>query len=706
MSSLYQIGVRMTMDASQTSAILRVLAHEFIGLHHHIGNATLALGRFRQALVGAGMAFAGTGLVKGLANVVEHGNSMVKIQQQMMAAGWRNKEIQEATAKAWELSNRNQSIAAAEILEMQKELAPVLGDRHHAIEMAEQMTKLMVSFQGAFGVDSAAQFHRQVRDAIRAGELSANILQPERFAAYLDGMAKTLKAFGGTITPSDYFMATKYGRAGALNWSDEFTNTILPTIMQELGAASTGTGLMTLYQAVVGGRMRLRSIKAMDDLGLIDRTKLNPDTDLTPEGRIKRLSPGSVVGSRLLMENPFDWVWQEMIPAMLRKGIVSQEGIEAIKRGEIKDGIGAEARKAITENVAVMFGDRTAQGIVDLLAIQWKKITRDQRLIRDAMGLDEGTEFFKSESYDMAKVAVFQQWENLLTALGGPGVPMATRALQGLANALNAIAEWAVQNPEMASGIVTVTAGLATGLVTIGGALLTMAILGAAGPGILLTGLATGIAAMAALNWDGIKRMGSSLYEWAFGRDEYMDAKGGHHARQKGVFHQLADWFSEGGRTSEEWGRKAREWVNGKIGEIGAAASKLAAEIANTMIDAIKSIPGMVVGAINEMASAIGQKISSAISSILGWIGISVGGGSGATDGAKAGAGGAVIPQSYVPPASGGGKAIKVHTQLNIDGRRFAQAASYHIARGSRHVHAAGGYDPIRAPTPVDFQYI
>lgn len=694
MSSLYQIGVRMTMDASQTTGILRMLAHEFIGLHHHIGHATMALGRFQQALVGASMAFIGTGLAKATIGMVDQGNELIKIQQQMQAAGWKNKEIQEATAKAWMLTGKHQSIGVSELLAMQKELAPVLGDRHHAVEMADQMAKLMVSFQGAFGMSSAAMFHTQVRDAIRAGELSANILKPERFAEYLDGMAKTLKAFGGTITPSDYFMATKYGRLGALNWSDEFTNTILPTIMQELGASSTGTALMTLYQAVVGGKMKAKSIAAFDDLGLIDHSKLDPE-NLTPEGRVKRLQPGAITGSRDLMANPFGWVWDTLIPALLTHGKITQEGVEAIKRGEIKgSGIGKETADIISEIVPILFGDRTASGLVGMLALQHKKILRDQRLIGDAYGLEQGVGFFQDNGYEMAKGAFHEQWTNLITALGSPGVGVATQALKAFNGALNGLAEAAAANPGAAKFTLTVMAGLATGLITLGAAMLTMAILGAAGPGVLLASLAVGIGAIVALNWPKVKEFGKSVKEWFLGRDEYVDEKGGFHARQKNAFDRLGDA-----------GTQAGEWLNKKTGELASAAMKVASDIGTRLGQAIQSIPAMVAGAIVSMASAIGSKIASAISSIVGMIPGFGGGGTPSVPMNRGGRGQA-IPQSYVPPAGGGGKAIQVRADLNIDGRRVAEATSYHIARGSRHVQSGAGYDPIRSPTPVDFQYI
>lgn len=658
MSNLYEIGVRMTMYEN-VSPVLTALAHHFLHLHHTIDRATAAAWKFRTAVAGAAAAFAGIQIGKGVVSAIEHGNKLVAVQNQMTAAGWKYKEIQEATAKAWELTAKHQSIGAAEILAMQKEMAPVLGDRHHAVEMAGQMTKLMVAFQGAFGVDSAAKFHTQVRDAIRAGELSANVLQPERFEKYLDGMAKTLKAFGGTITPSDYFMATKYGRAGAINWNDEFTNLILPTIMQELGASSTGTGLMTLYQAVVGGRMRLRSINMFDRMGLIDQSKLNTE-DLTAEGRIKRMSPGAIRGSRMLMENPFEWVWQVMIPAFLDKGVISQAGLDAIKQGKIKDGIGKEARKAMTETIAIMFGDRTAQGIVDLLALQWKKIMRDKKLIGEAMGLDEGTKFFESKQYEMATIAFHEQWDNLMTALGSPSVQMATDTIKGFTSVLADVAQVFAANPTLSKAVLVGLGVLAASLVAIGTAMLALAVFG--GAGLIVAGLAAVtafLATLAALNWGKIKSFASGVatgfQEFFVGRDEYVDEKGGFHARKKGIF----------------------QTIQGIVAEF---------------INRIATIPGMLAAGIQSMANAIASKINAA----LGWVGslLNFGGGGGNP----------IQKQSFTPPAGGGG-IQQIRASINVDGRQLASAVSYHQARSGSHVRSSAGFDGVRSHTPVDYSF-
>ncbi len=649
-SNLYEIGVRMTMTHNM-SPILTALTHQFMHLHHHINQATAASLRFRTAVTGALGAFAGFQLGHGVGHMLDAGNHLVKVQNQMTAQGWKQKDLAEATAKSWEITAKYQSMGAAEVLEMQKEMAPVLGDRHHAIEMAEQMAKLHMSLQGTLGAERASQFNKQIRDAIRSGELSANVLQPERFAQYLDGMAKTLKAFGGTITPSDYFMATKYGRASAMNWNDEFTNTILPTVMQELGASSTGTALMTLYQAVVGGRLKGKNIAAFDKLGLIDHAKLNPE-NLTAEGRIKSMTPGALAGSRMLMENPYDWAQKILVPAMLKHNIMTEKGWEAIKRGDLKEGEGKEARKAISEYMAQLFGDRTAQGLVDMLVLQTKKIERDKHLVPEAMGLDQGVAFYNAKSYEMAKSKISTQWENLMTAFGSPGVEMATRGMNAIAQGISTVAGFVAAHPTFAKVFLATMAGLAAGLVVVGTALLAFAAVGVGGGiVVILAGVAAGLAALAAINW-------KSISEFFTGRAEYIDKNGGYHARVKSL----------------------GEKIKG---------------IAATFMNTLMAIPSQIGGAITAMASNIAQKLRDA----LGWIGrVFTNPNAGGKSSPKA-----IQPQSFVPPPNSGGGPKAIRMTMQVDGRVLGEAAAQWIARQSQHMGSSADFDGMQASMPVDY---
>ena len=655
MSNVYTIAIRMTMHDNASAGLMQLAAH-LTGIHHHLGLATAALGRFRMAVGGALAAGAGIGIFKGIGHMIDEGAHLQKVQNQMIAAGWKNKEIAEATAEAWRLSSKYQALGVAELMEMQKEMAPVLGDRKEAMHMAETMSKLSMAMLGTFGTESTAKFNKQIRDAIRAGELSGNVLQPERFEKYLDGMAKTLKAFGGTITPTDYFQATKYGRASAFNWSDEFTNEILPTIMQELGASSTGTALMTMYGAAIGGRMSLRSISMFDKLGMINRDKLDPE-NLTPEGKIKRMSPGAMVGHDTLMTNPYEWVQSTLLPAMLKNKKITQEGLDEINKGNIKEGLGEKTRKEITALMAILFGDRTAQGMADLFALQRKKIERDRKLRGDAMGLDVGAQFYNEKDYGVAKKGFETQWKNLMQALGGPGVDTATKALHAMNGALSSMGNFAQANPEGVKIAMVALGSLAAALVVIGTAAVGLAVLGGGGVIAVAVGaIAAFVAAMAALNWDKIK-----------------------------------------GFTAD---------IGTKFADFHIQAGLAIIEVGNKISAAITAIPGQVAGAITAAFGSIASMITGAVSGIGASIGAAVGrlnpfGGGKSVPGAAP----SVQPQSFVPPA-GGGKTIQAHTTINLDGRKVAQSVAHHIAQGSQQVYSAAGFDGRMAATTPDYQAI
>lgn len=679
---IYRIGIEI-MAHNHTGAGLAPVIASMMHLHGLVNQTNAKLWQMKTALGGVAAAWVGTHILKDMGHVVDHGAKFVGIQNQMVAAGWKQHEVAEATAKAWQLSAKYQSVGAEAILEMQKEMAPVLGDKHEAMHIAETMTKLNVALLGTLGAKSAASFNKQIMDAIRTNELAGNSLEPARFEMMLDNMAKTLKAFGGTITPHDYFMATKYGRASAINWSDQFTGAILPTIMQELGASSTGTALMTMYQAIVAGRMKRSALEQWDVLGLIDHSKLNPH-DVTPEGRVKHLQPGAFANARAFMENPFEWMWSTVLPAMVAHGKVSAEGIEAIKRGELKSGQGREARRQVTEFLATLFGDRTAQGMADVLLLQWKKIMRDMKLREGAMGMTEGAQFFGEKDYAVAKIAFGKQWENLQQALGGPAVDSAVRGLHALNSGLSVMSQVFADNPNLALGLVTFGATLA-GLVTIAGSLaLAFVVFGALPFGGIIAGLVGVTSALAALgavawaNWPKIKSWWAGLKDWALGHDEHMDANGGMHARKKNV---LARAFDEFGR-------------------LNAIAVQKVGEVATWLGNQIATIPGRVMAIAGDVGAKIGAWLGAQIAGITSWIGgkLGIGGGGGGA----AGATGGVQKQSFTPPASGG-RMIQASTTINVDGRRIAQAVTYHQVQSATHVGYDAGFDGLRHPTPIDY---
>ena len=708
---------------NHAGGVIASIAAQMTGLHRIANQTNMALGRMRIGVAGAFAGYAGSHIVKDMGHIVDHASHFVKIQNQMTAAGWSQHDVASATARAWELSAKYQGMTAEQVLEMQKEMAPVLGDKPHAIELAGTMSKLYVAMQGTLGAAGAKSFNGQIQAAIKASELSGNVLDPARFELYLDGMAKTLKAFGGTITPRDYMLATKYGRSASMNWGEEFTNTILPTIMQELGSSSTGTALMTMYSKLIGGQMKPAALNQFDKFGLIDKSRLAPD-NITPEGKMKHFQPGSIKNADVFLKNPYEWVQGTLIPALLEKGVMTPEGLAEVKLGHIKDGKGEKAMRAMFQEIAIFFGDRTAQGITNMFAAQERKILRDQKLINGAMNMTEGADFYNEKDYSSAMAGFHSQWSNLTTALGMPGVASATVGLHMINNALSEFTKGLVANPRAVMVGLASIAGIGALAVVLAPFVVAFAALGVFGlsagasAAVLgVTALAAGLTVFAALNWKSIQ----DASDWMVGRDE-SNVNGGMKSKQDSIFSVkgalgalsgLDQWvgqafhtvgnliktgvsnlFSGGGVGIAIMIKNSlKEMFSGMSDDVRSTVIRMREGIVLSFKSGILSIPGRLLGAITTMASNIGKMLYDAIASIGRSIGGALGFGGGS---------GGVEKQSFTPPAGGGGKTIQVHNTINMDGHRVATQVAYHIEKGTQHVHGGAAFDGTRGLTPID----
>jgi hypothetical protein len=112
--------------------IHRDLLHLGAGFMH----ATAQVNRFRVALVSAAGAFTATQALQGLGHMIDKGQEFVKIMNQMRAGGWQPDQIAHARDNAFKLARTYRSVSAEEIMEMQCEMAPVLGNREEAIHVS------------------------------------------------------------------------------------------------------------------------------------------------------------------------------------------------------------------------------------------------------------------------------------------------------------------------------------------------------------------------------------------------------------------------------------------------------------------------------------------------------------------------------------------------------------------------------------------
>ncbi|HEY7551170.1 MAG TPA: hypothetical protein VH913_16855 [Hyphomicrobiaceae bacterium] len=644
-SSLYNIAVRMTM-VSNHGPILAALAHSLTGIHHGINQATAASNRFRVALVGAATAFIGTGLLRHMAHVVDQGGEMVRTMDRMKLAGWSPELIHRATTGAFGLARQYPSLSAGLILESEREMAPVLGSREEALRVAPSLAQLMRVLQIHRGPEQLAALPGEIVAAVRAGELTANTLTDERFLHFLGMMTPAINAWGGLLGPRDFMMAFKYGRAATMNMSDRFMTSVLPTLMQEIGASSAGTGFQTAFQAVIGGRMRLRSLNAFADLGLIDRSKVDR-SNLTNEGRLRHMQPGLLIDAQKYLTDTDVWVQEHLIPAMISHGIITKEGYDLIKAGDLHSALGQQTRQAITQQIAIMWADRTGQQIIDTLALQVRKLVRDAGLVGQASDLG-GAQGLIGADYEMAKTELHESWRTFSEALALPNMRAATRGLKMLTEGVGELTDKlrGMDQDTVRDIFISAAVGLAAFV-----GVATVAVIGALVGWPVILGAAV-VAALA----------GAATYVYR-NRDWVMS-----------VAKAIGDKLYSIPFFAYEW-----EWHKALAIKIG---------------EGLMQVPGLVYGAVMSMAQGIADSIKGA----LGWLG-------GLLPGHPAPGAGGAQPQHWVPPARGGGGLVPIRNVITIDGHRIGEAVSHYIAVNNTHVLAAPQYDGGLMHVPVDLQF-
>lgn len=451
MFEAYKVATTLALN-NQVSAVLGFIARDFIKVDKEAKKlqATLKeiklLGMTGAILGGAG--FMGLGAIKA---AVKPASEYVHQLQLAKAAGMSQLEIAKATSAAWKATSQVMTTSAAGNLAAIRELRMVFGDTRDAIEYMPVVQKLQAILQNVRGLNSGDEAY----NVAKALEMKGDVKNAARFTTGADLMTKAIVASGGKVTAQDFLMAFKYGRSATLGWDDRFTYSILPTLIQEMKSAGSvsgngmggpGNALMSAYMAVVGGTVPQKSLALWQKLGLLDPSKIV----WNKVGTAKGIHPGGILGSEIFQHDPYQWVNQFLVPALVKAGYQTPE----------------RQREALQ----YLFPSRTAGFVIGQMALQGWKFDRDQRLIAQASGLSAYDLMIRRDP-NMAYAALGAQWLNFKTALGITVVPMVVSFVRGLTSALNSLARFAEDHPTITKSLMLTFAGLSS-LAAIGGTLM------------------------------------------------------------------------------------------------------------------------------------------------------------------------------------------------------------------------------------------
>lgn len=449
----YKIAIRLSLINNVSSGLLG-LSTQFTKVHNDAQLVQKDLDKIKltmlkgAALVGVG-AF-GLGMIgKTIGPAKEYAHQLAL----MNTAGMKHLEIVKATNAAWDAAKVVPTSSASENLASVRELRMVFGDTGHAIENMPVVQQLQAILRDVKGGKSGGR--DEAYEVAKALELKGAVRTPEEFRVQADMMAKAIVASGGKVGATDFLGTFKYGRSATAGWSDAFSYTILPTLIQEMktaggssgGAGGPGNALMSAYAAVVGGTIPQKSLKIWQKIGMLDPSKIVYDK----VGSAKGVHPGGIMGSDEFQSNPYLWVQKFLVPALQKAGYKTAE----------------QEKQALQ----YLFPNRTAGFVMTQMATQGWKFERDRKLIGEAQGLGAYQQLLKNDP-EMAQMALHKQWESLLAILGYQIMPVLIKGMLALIDVMRGLAHWIKEYPGLAKTLMYALGGLSLAMAMGGSVLL------------------------------------------------------------------------------------------------------------------------------------------------------------------------------------------------------------------------------------------
>jgi hypothetical protein len=370
--------------------------------------------------------FAGPGVLHVTKQAVTAGADIQSKIVEMRAAGISEETIQKQVGASADLTAKYPNVKRADVLERYKEVRSVLLHPDEADTLLDPTIKTNAALNA---MDRSGHMSEGLQFAVKAAEVSGRAQDPKRFVAYLDAFVKARQVMGQTITPNTMYDLATNLKSSAGTVSDRFFTTTALSMAQEMRGDRTGVGFDQMIKMAVGGFQGTQhsAAKEFAALGLIKEE----DLEKTKTGAIKGLKPGRhVQGWRKAMTDPDKWLYEDILPAMERKGITDQqEQIALVRR---------------------LFTSSKAADVVAKLITQRQSFENHAKLYGEAKGTDAILNTYKQDPF-VGLNSLATALTNFIGTATSPGMEHAAEAMNALAGALSNFTagyqKWQKENP-------------------------------------------------------------------------------------------------------------------------------------------------------------------------------------------------------------------------------------------------------------------
>lgn len=457
---------------------LQALAQSFGMLHTRIGEIESGINRWALAIGGVGAVLAGSELLKGVKTLMTAGEEILNQQAKAKVIGLDQIQIQEEYAKAVEIGERVRGSLIHENIKLINSMYSIAGFEE-AMALAPQMAQIDQIVQ-RFGGKAGGSY-----ELIKAMELMGRIsdpdtgkFDPKRASEMMDVFAQITEATGGKVTIEQFLAYGKQGGPMSGRLSDEGIRT-LGSFIQDVGGYRAGTAMQALGRQFVGGIMTIPRAKALHELGILG------DYEVQRGGHVV-VGEGQMPIKEALLNDPIKMA--DMLAAAMKAH-------------------GFTTPAQIQEKTYEIFSTAPAQRMMfDLI--------RNSALIKGEVGRMAGAATTESAARVLGEESPAQvmanytnAWKNLTEVVGMPAMKAAIPVINAISSAVEGMATFAAAHPEGMKLALEVLGGVGLGAIALGLGAIGIAIGPLVGVGGFLTLLASAIGAVAALNWDWVKRI-------------------------------------------------------------------------------------------------------------------------------------------------------------------------------------------------------
>lgn len=337
---------------------------------------------------------------RGIRSGVKAGSEYMREGARDYLAGLTDADSAKLKNAAMGLSAQYPSVDATTMHERLRDTAMSMRSVDTAIGFGDVIARGMVVLQSLKGKDQALEESRKFFKALDT--LGKNV-DPKQVSNIFGGFVKAVGVEGADLNMGDLFQVSKLAKSAGPGLSDAFLYSVVPGLVGDMGASRLGTALGSTLSQVVGGRATKESKAEQARYGLRDKK-------------------GNFLDRYEMMQNPFDYAMNHMLPKLQAKGVNVDDNV------------------AVASVMSKLFSNQTVADIFTKMITQRAQYAAKSDQYAKAPGLESAQQLPGRDPF-VAWEGLLAQMRNFAATVADPVFPKATAALNYFSSAIASAAK-------------------------------------------------------------------------------------------------------------------------------------------------------------------------------------------------------------------------------------------------------------------------